>query len=149
VTRVTNDIENLNEMFKSVLVTLFTDLFILAGIIGMLLYMNIRLALISFTILPVIFIFTIIVSGMMRDAFRILREKVSKLNAFQQEQISGMKVIQLFTREKHQMKVFSGLNHENYLAGMHQLHLFAIFVPVMEFLSAVGVAIISGMEEEG
>ncbi len=142
VTRVTNDIENLNEMFKSVLVTLFTDLFILAGIIGMLLYMNIRLALISFTILPVIFIFTIIVSGMMRDAFRILREKVSKLNAFQQEQISGMKVIQLFTREKHQMKVFSGLNHENYLAGMHQLHLFAIFVPVMEFLSAVGVAII-------
>jgi ABC-type multidrug transport system fused ATPase/permease subunit len=142
VTRVTNDIENLNEMFKSVLVTLFTDLFILAGIIGMLLYMNLRLALISFTILPVIFIFTIVVSRMMRDAFRILREKVSKLNAFQQEQITGMKVIQLFTREKYQMKVFSGLNHENYLAGMYQLHLFAIFVPVMEFLSAVGVALI-------
>jgi ABC-type multidrug transport system fused ATPase/permease subunit len=53
-----------------------------------------------------------------------------------------MKVIQLFTREKHQMKLFSGLNHENYLAGMYQLHLFAIFVPVMELLSAVGVAII-------
>jgi ABC-type multidrug transport system fused ATPase/permease subunit len=142
VTRVTNDIENLNEMFKSVLVTLFTDLFILAGIIGMLLYLNLRLALISFTILPFIFIFTIIVSGMMRDAFRVLREKVSKLNSFQQEQIAGMKVIQLFTREKHQMKLFSGLNHENYLAGMYQLHLFAIFVPVMELLSAVGVAII-------
>lgn len=142
VTRVTNDIENLNEMFKSVLVTLFTDVFILVGIIGMLLYLNMRLALISFTILPFIFIFTIIVSRMMRDAFRILREKVSKLNAFQQEQIAGMKVIQLFTREKHQMKVFAGLNHENYMAGMRQLHLFAIFVPVMEFISAVGVAII-------
>lgn len=142
VTRVTNDIENLNEMFKSVLVTLFTDVFILAGIIGVLLYLNWRLALISFTLLPVIFIFTIIVSRMMRDAFRILREKVSKLNAFQQEQISGMKVIQLFTREKHQMKVFAGLNHENYVAGIHQLHLFAIFVPVMELISAVGIAII-------
>jgi ATP-binding cassette, subfamily B, multidrug efflux pump len=142
VTRVTNDIENLNEMFKSVLVTLFTDVFILAGIIGMLLYMNLRLALISFTILPVIFIFTIIVSRLMRDAFRILREKVSKLNAFQQEQIAGIKVIQLFTREKYQMKVFAGLNHENYVAGMYQLHLFAIFVPVMEFLSAVGIALI-------
>ncbi|NLA74069.1 MAG: ABC transporter ATP-binding protein [Deltaproteobacteria bacterium] len=142
VTRVTNDIENLNEMFKSVLVTLFTDVFILAGIIGMLLYMNLRLALVSFAILPVIFIFTIVVSRLMRDAFRLLREKVSKLNAFQQEQISGMKVIQLFTRERHQMKVFSGLNHENYVAGMHQLHLFAIFVPVMELLSAAGIAII-------
>ena len=142
VTRVTNDIENLNEMFKSVLVTLFTDVFILAGIIGMLLYMNLRLALVSFAILPVIFIFTIVVSRLMRDAFRLLREKVSKLNAFQQEQISGMKVIQLFTRERYQMKVFSGLNHENYVAGMHQLHLFAIFVPVMELLSAAGIAII-------
>ena len=142
VTRVTNDIENLNEMFKSVLVTLFTDVFILTGILAMLLYMNWQLALVSFTILPVIFIFTITVSGMMRDAFRSLREKVSKLNAYQQEQITGMRIIQLMTREKYQMKVFSGLNHENYLAGMHQLRLFAIFVPVMELLSAVGVAII-------
>ncbi len=124
------------------LVPIFTDVFILAGIIGMLLYMNLRLALVSFAILPVIFIFTIVVSRLMRDAFRLLREKVSKLNAFQQEQISGMKVIQLFTRERYQMKVFSGLNHENYVAGMHQLHLFAIFVPVMELLSAAGIAII-------
>ena len=142
VTRVTNDIENLNEMFKSVLVTLFTDVFILTGILAMLLYMNWQLALVSFTILPVIFIFTITVSGMMRDAFRSLREKVSKLNAYQQEQITGMRIIQLMARENYQMKVFSGLNHENYLAGMHQLRLFAIFVPVMELLSAVGVAII-------
>lgn len=142
VTRVTNDIENLNEMFKSVLVTLFTDFFILAGILVVLLYMNWGLALVSFIILPVIFIFTLIVSRLMRDAFRILREKVSKLNAYQQEQISGMRVIQLLTREKYQMKIFSGLNHENFLAGMYQLKLLAIFVPVMELLSAIGVAII-------
>ena len=142
VTRVTNDIENLNEMFKSVLVTLFQDIFILAGILIMLLYLNWQLALVSFVILPVIFVFTLLASRLMRDAFRSLREKVSKLNAYQQEQISGMKIIQLLTREIYQMKVFSGLNHENFLAGMHQIKLFAIFVPVMELLSATGVAII-------
>ncbi|MGD9159984.1 MAG: ABC transporter ATP-binding protein [Desulfobacteraceae bacterium] len=142
VTRVTNDIENLNEMFKSVLVTFFKDVFILVGILVMLLYLNWRLALVSFTILPVIFICTLIFSRFMRDAFRTLREKVSKLNSFQQEQFTGMRIIQLLTREKYQMRVFSGLNHENFLAGMHQLKLFAIFVPVMELLSATGVAII-------
>ncbi len=142
VTRVTNDIENLNEMFKSVLVTLFKDIFMLAGIFVMLLYLNWRLALVSFTILPFIFIFTLVFSKLMREAFRTLREKVSKLNAFQQEQFTGMRIIQLLTREKYQMHVFSGLNHENFLAGMHQLKLFAIFVPVMELLSATGVAVI-------
>lgn len=142
VTRVTNDIENLNEMFKSVLVTLFKDVFILVGILVMLLYLNWRLALVSFIILPFIFIFTLIFSRLMRDAFRTLREKVSKLNSYQQEQFTGMRIIQLLTREKYQMRVFSGLNHENFLAGMHQLKLFAIFVPVMELLSATGVAII-------
>ena len=142
VTRVTNDIENLNEMFKSVLVTFFKDVFILAGILVILLYMNWRLALVSFTILPVIFVFTLVFSRLMRDAFRTLREKVSKLNSYQQEQFAGMRIVQLLARERYQMRVFSTLNHENYLAGMHQLQLFAIFVPVMELLSATGVAII-------
>ena len=142
VTRATNDIENLNEVFRSVLVAFFNDVFILAGILLMLLYMNWRLALISFTILPVIFVFTLVFSRLMRDAFRTLREKVSKLNAYQQEQFAGMRIVQLLAREAYQMRVFSRLNHENYLAGMHQLKLLAIFVPVMEFLSATGVAII-------
>ncbi len=142
VTRVTNDIENLNEMFKSVLVTLFKDIFILTGILLILLYMNWRLALVSFTILPFIFIFTVIFSKLMREAFRTLREKISKLNSFQQERFAGMRIIQLLTREKYQMDVFSMLNHENYTAGMHQLKLFAVFVPVMELLSATGVALI-------
>ena len=100
VTRVTNDIENLNEMFKSVLVTFFKDIFILVGILVMLVYLNWRLALVSFILLPVIFIFTLIFSRLMRDAFRTLREKISKLNSYQQEQFSGMRIIQLLTREK-------------------------------------------------
>lgn len=142
VTRVTNDIENLNEMFKSVLVTFFKDVFILTGILSILLYLNWRLALVSFIILPFIFGFTIIFSALMREAFRSLREKVSKLNSFQQERIANMWIIQLFAKEKYQMDNFSRLNHENYLAGMGQLRLFAIFVPFMELISAVGVALV-------
>ena len=129
-------------MFKSVLVTFFKDVFILTGILGILLYLNWRLALVSFIILPFIFGFTIIFSALMREAFRSLREKVSKLNSFQQERIANMRIIQLFAKEKYQMDNFSRLNHENYLAGMGQLRLFAIFVPLMELISAVGVALV-------
>ena len=142
VTRVTNDIENLNEMFKSVLVTVFKDIFILAGILAILLYLNWRLALVSFIILPFILGFTLLFGKLMREAFRELREKVSKLNAFQQERYSGMRIIQLFAREKHQMESFSGINHDNYLAGMKQLRLFAVFTPIMELLSALTIALI-------
>jgi len=142
VTRVTNDIENLNEMFKTVLVTFFKDIFILMGILIVLIYLNWRLALVSFIILPFIFGFTILFSSLMREAFRELREKVAKLNAFQQERFSGMRIIQLFATEKFQMDNFAGLNHENYLAGMKQLRLFAVFVPVMELFSSLTVALI-------
>ncbi len=142
VTRVTNDVENLNEMFKSVLVTLFQDIFILSGVLVVLLYLNWRLALVSFIIIPFIFGFTLLFGSLMREAFRELREKVAKLNAFQQERFSSMRIIQLFAREKFQMDRFARLNHENYLAGMRQLRLFALFVPIMELLSSFAVALI-------
>ena len=99
VTRVTNDIENLNEMFKSVIITVFKDIFILSGILAVLLYLNWRLALVSFIILPFIFGLTLLFSSMARDAFRELREKVAKLNAFLQERLSGMRIIQLFVKQ--------------------------------------------------
>ncbi|MFC1531936.1 ABC transporter ATP-binding protein [Thermodesulfobacteriota bacterium] len=142
VTRVTNDIENLNEMFKSVLVTVLKDIFILIGILAVLLYLNWRLALVSFIILPFIFGFTLLFSSLMREVFREMREKVAKLNAFLQERFSGMYIIQLFTREEFQMNRFSRLNHENYLAGMKQIRLFAVFVPIMELISSFAVALI-------
>ncbi|MBL7225562.1 MAG: ABC transporter ATP-binding protein [Desulfobacteraceae bacterium] len=140
VTRVTNDIENLNEMFKSVFITVFKDLFILTGILIILLYLNWRLALICFTLLPVIFCLTFIFSSMAREAFRELRATVAKINGFLQERISGMQVIQLFVREKFQMEAFSRINHENYLAGMKQIRVFALFMPAMELFSSLAVA---------
>jgi len=143
VTRVTNDIENLNEMFKSVFVTVFKDLFILLGILVVLLTLNWRLALICFTLLPVIFCVTLIFSAMAREAFRELRATVAKINAFLQERISGMQVIQLFVREKFQMDAFRRINRENYLAGIKQIRVFALFMPAMELFSSLAVAFLT------
>ena len=88
VTRVTNDIENLNEMFKSVVVTVFKDVFIITGILVVLLYLNWRLALVCVALIPVIFGITLMFSAMARDAFREIRQKVAKLNVFLQERLS-------------------------------------------------------------
>jgi len=142
VTRVTNDVENLNEMFKSVVITVFKDIFILVGILAVLLYLNWRLALVSFVILPFIFGLTLLFSHLARDAFRELRAKVAKMNAFMQERLAGMKIIQLFATESFQMEGFAKINHENYLAGMKQIRVFAVFMPIMELLSSVAVALI-------
>jgi ABC-type multidrug transport system fused ATPase/permease subunit len=142
VTRVTNDVENLNEMFKSVVITVFKDIFILVGILAVLLYLNWRLALVSFVILPVIFGLTLLFSRLAREAFRELRAKVAKMNAFIQERLAGMKIIQLFAREDFQIQSFARINHENYLAGMKQIRVFAVFMPIMELFSAFAVALI-------
>jgi len=142
VTRVTNDIENLNEMFKSVIITVFKDVFILLGILAVLVYLNWRLALVSFILLPLIFGLTLLFSHLAREAFRELRAKVAKMNAFMQERLSGMRIIHLFARERFQMASFARINHENFLAGMKQIRVFAIFMPIMELLSAIAVALI-------
>ncbi len=142
VTRATNDIENLNELFKSVLVTVFKDVFLLLGIVVILLALNWKLALISFAILPLIFVLTLLFSAIAREAFRELRQKVAKLNSFLQERIAGMRIIQLFARETEQMRAFAGINHENYLAGMKQIRVFAVFMPLMELLASFAVALL-------
>jgi ABC-type multidrug transport system fused ATPase/permease subunit len=142
VTRVTNDIQNLNEMFKSVIITVFKDIFMLTGILAILLYLNWRLALVSFIILPFIFGFTLLFSSLAREAFRELRAKVAKINAFLQERFSGMRIIQLFAMEESQMESFAKINHENYQAGMRQIRVFAVFMPIMEVFSSIAVALI-------
>ncbi|MEW6667260.1 MAG: ABC transporter ATP-binding protein [Thermodesulfobacteriota bacterium] len=142
VTRATNDIENLNEMFKSVVVTVFKDFLILVGIVAVLLYLDWRLALLCFTLLPVIFGLTLLFSTMAREAFRELRAKVAKMNVFLQERLSGMRTVQLFATEAHQKKVFAGINEENFVAGMKQVHLFAIFMPLMEVISALALGLL-------
>ena len=142
VTRVTNDIENLNEMFKSVMITVFKDIFILTGILVVLLYLNWKLALVCFALLPFIFGLTLLFSSMAREAFRELRAKVAKLNAFLQEKITGMRIVQLFATEEFQKRSFAEINHENYVAGMKQIRVFAVFMPVMDLFSSFAVALL-------
>jgi len=142
VTRATNDIENLNEMVKSLLATLLKDIFLALGILTVLLYMDYRLALVTFTLTPVIFISARLFSRWSRDAFRDLRRRVAQVNAFLQESLSGMTVIQILGREKMRDEDFQEINHKAYLAGMKQVRVFALFLPLMDLISIAALALL-------
>jgi len=142
VTRVANDIQNMHELFTSVIVFVFKDLFLLAGITLVLLSINLRLALVSFTVIPFVLYASLHFSGQAREAFRILRLKIAEINTRFSETIGGINVIQLFLQEKRNYLSFKKLNHEHYLAGMRQVHVFAVFMPVIELLGAVAIALV-------
>ncbi len=142
VTRLTNDIENIHEMFTSVLVYLFKDLLLLAGIIAFLLYLNPEFALVSFSFLPLIFLTTLLFSHRARDAFREVRLRIAQMNAFFQENFSGIKVVQLFQRETENARRFATINQEHYRANMRQISIFALFVPLIEVLSSGAIGLL-------
>ncbi len=142
VTRVTNDIQNMHELFTSVIAFVFKDLFLLIGIALVLLSINLRLALVSFAVLPFVVYASIHFSVRARDAFRDLRIKIAQINTRLAETIEGIKVIQLFLHEKKNYHNFARLNHENYLTGMKQVRIFAVFMPVVELLGAIALAVI-------
>jgi ATP-binding cassette subfamily B protein len=142
VTRVTNDVQNMHELFTSVLSMLFKDFFLLIGIGIVLVSMNWRLALAAFTVLPLVGLASWWFSRRVRDVFRRLRIKVAEINTRFAETIGGMRVIQSFRRESDNEKRFRRLNHENYQAGMEQIHILAIFMPLVEVLGIITVAIV-------
>jgi len=142
VTRLTNDIQNVHEMFTSVLVNLFKDILLLIGIIILLLYLNRELALISFSVLPLIFITTLFFSHRARDAFREIRFKIAQMNSFFHENFSGIKVVQLFRREEENGGRFHKINEGHYLANMRQISIYAFFVPLVEILSSGAIGLL-------
>jgi ATP-binding cassette subfamily B multidrug efflux pump len=142
VTRVTNDVQNMHELFTSVLSMLFKDFFLLTGIGIVLMSMNWRLALAAFTVLPLVGLASWWFSRRVRDVFRRLRIKVAEINTRFAETIGGIRVIQSFRRETDNEKRFRRLNHENYQAGMEQIHILAIFMPLVEVLGIITVAIV-------
>ena len=142
VTRVTNDIENLNEMVKSLLATLFKDIFLTLAIFGLLLALDFRLALVTFALIPLIFISARLFSRKARDAFRDLRRRIAQLNAFLQESLSGMSLIQILVREKKRYDDFVSVNNQTYQAGMKQIQVFALFLPLMELISVAAIALL-------
>ena len=142
VTRVTNDIQNMYELFTSVIKFVFKDIFLLAGITIVLININFRLALVAFTVIPLVIIISFRFSGQARQVFRDLRVKVAQINTRFAETISGIKVIQLFLHENANYREFKRLNHANYLAGMRQIRVFAIFMPLIELLGSFVLAMI-------
>ena len=142
VTRVTNDIQNMHELFTSVISLVFKDFFLLIGIAIVLMVMNWKLALFSFLIMPLVGYTSFAFSGRIRDAFRVLRIKVAEINTNFAEMIDGIGVIQSFSKEKIMARRFAELNHENYLAGMRQIHVLAVFMPLIEVFGIITVAVI-------
>jgi ATP-binding cassette, subfamily B, multidrug efflux pump len=142
VTRLTNDIQNMYEMFTSVIVTLFNDGLKLIGILVILFWMNWRLALILSIMLPLMIIITLWFGRLARDAFREIRTNLARINAFIQEAVSGIFIIQLFLREKDTHNRFSDLNRLYYRSTIYQIHIFGIFIPLIEVMSSLSMALI-------
>ncbi|MGB9679569.1 MAG: ABC transporter ATP-binding protein [Minisyncoccia bacterium] len=142
VTRVTNDTDTLNEMYTSVIVNLFNDIFILLGIAIAMLFLNVKLALISFSTLPLVIIGMYIYRKLATQAYRLVRVRLARINAFLSEHISGMKIVQIFVSEQKKSNDFKKINKEYYDANMKQLKVFAIFRPSMDLIYSLTLALL-------
>jgi ATP-binding cassette subfamily B multidrug efflux pump len=142
ITRVTTDVDVLNEMFSAGIVSVFGDIFTLTGIMIVLLLLNWRLGLIVLAIVPFIIIATAIFRRKARDGYRRVRIAIAKINSFLQEHITGMSVVQLYNRERKSADLFDGINREHLRANLDSIMAYAVFYPVVELLSATAIALI-------
>ncbi|MBU0756241.1 MAG: ABC transporter ATP-binding protein/permease [Planctomycetes bacterium] len=142
ITRVTSDVENLNQLFTEGIVAIFGDLFLIAGIVTAMLWMDPALASWTFTVLPFLVIATFIFRKKVRDGFDAIRYHLARINAYLQENITGMKTVQLFLREARNFKRFSEINQEHTSAHERTILCFAVFFPVVEILSAGALALV-------
>lgn len=142
MTRLTNDVETLNEMFTAGVVAIFLDIFTLAGILIVLIWLNWKLALITFTVLPLLYVCAHVFRGQARDSYRKVRVRLAALNTFLQENVTGMGVVQIFNREQRQFGRFTRLNRDLYGAHLQSIMAYAVFYPMVELLSAVAIALI-------
>ena len=142
MTRITTDVENLNELLSSGVVAIFGDVFTLAGIVIVMLWMNWRLALVTFTVLPFLTVATFLFRRFVRKAYREIRLRIARINAYLQENITGMVIVQLFNREKRNFEHFRRLNYDYLEAYLRTIFYHAVFFPVVELLSAVALGLI-------
>jgi ATP-binding cassette subfamily B protein len=142
VTRVTTDVDALNDLFAAGVVTMINDLFLLVVMAVVLFWIDVRLALATLAVLPGILIVTFIFRHYVREANRKIRTAIARINSFLQEYISGMHVVQLFNRERKAMTEFERRNRENMLAWRDAILAYALFYPGVEFLSFATIALI-------
>lgn len=142
ITRATNDVETLNELFADFMVNLFKDVFLLIGITITMLLMNWRLALISFVAVPAIAGVTMFVRGKLRKNFVVVKRLIGSINGFFAENISGMRLVQLFRREAQKMKEFDVLNNAYFKATLTQIRMNSLLRPVMEIINSMAIALV-------
>jgi ATP-binding cassette subfamily B protein len=142
ITRVISDVDVLNELFSSGLVSVFGDVFTLLGIIVAMLFLDWRLALATMAVIPFIGLATAIFRARARDSYRRVRIAIAKINAFLNEHISGMSIVQLYNREKKSAAKFAGINEEHRLANMDSVLAYSWFYPVIELLGSIALGLI-------
>jgi len=142
ITRVTTDVDALNELFTSGVVTVFGDIFMLVGIMVVLISLNWKLALVTFAVLPPLFAVSIVFKRRVRETYRRVRTRIAGINAFNQESISGMEVVQLFGQEPRKLDQFSKLNRRHMEANLDSILYYALFYPTVELLGATAIALI-------
>ena len=145
VTRVTNDVEALNEMYSGILVRLFRNIVKITGLAAIMLLLDWRLALISFLLLPVVCVLTVIFRQIARKTYRLSRTRLTDLNTFLSENISGMRIIQIFGREKRKFEEFDDKSRKLYQAYYREMMVFAVFRPIIYLLSVISLMIVLGV----
>lgn len=142
VNRVTNDVEKLNELFSSVLVTLFQDLLLMAGITAVMFLTSPRMALLFSASFPLLALLTVLFRLNVRNAYRLIRTRISELNSFLNETISGIRIVQIFAREAANLAGFRRVNRSVYDAHLRQLYVVAVFHPLIAFMRWFTIAVI-------
>ncbi|MBV04730.1 MAG: antibiotic ABC transporter ATP-binding protein [Acidobacteria bacterium] len=142
MTRVTTDVDVLNELFASGVVAIFGDVFMLIGIMAVLLSMDWRLALVAFSVLPLIVIVTQWFRRHVRETYRTVRIWIARINAYLQEHITGMATVQVFQREKRSFDAFDGINRTHRDANIASIFFYAVFYPAIELVGALAASLI-------
>jgi ATP-binding cassette subfamily B multidrug efflux pump len=141
MTRVTTDVDVINDMFTSGVVSIFGDVFTLAGIMIVMLSMNWRLALVAFAVLPLIVLITQWFRRHVRESYRTVRRLIARINAYLQEHITGMSTVQLFRREARAYAQFEAINQEHRVANIDSIFYYAVFYPAVEIVGALAAAL--------
>src|SRR5215813_5930803 len=142
MTRLTTDIDTLNKMFTSGVIAIFGDMAMIFYIIILMFKISFKLALVSFAILPLLAVLTTWFRLGARSSFRTVRVRIARINAFLQEHITGMPVVQLFNREQKEMKQFVEINNAHRQANIDTIFYYAVFYPAVEIIGALGIGLI-------
>ena len=142
VTRATNDVEALGELFSSGIVMVFSDIFIIFWILGFMFFMDFSLSLVTLSVLPVLIYGTFLFRRKARESYRDVRLHLARLNSYMQEHVTGMSVVQIFNKEKDEFKKFSDINSDYKHVNIKSIFYYAVFYPSVELLSSIAIGLI-------